>query len=201
MSKPPHISKITWIPLTVAILASLLIIHRAALADSQLILNTLLKTYRVYFAAIDAGAEMRQLPFGVKQKLAPHYAPQLLERVWYGESHNLVVKNTAMTDCNNIYFPSGSGMIDMVENGKLFDEKYKDNLRWLLHELTHSEQCEALGGRDAYAAAWFGELATTTITQLILDPGNVSEKLLHDAMPMEKKAEQKALKILSQAIF
>jgi hypothetical protein len=201
MRNPPHISKITWIPLTAAILALLLINHRAALADSQLIINTLLKTYRAYFAAIDAGAEMRQLPFNVKQKLAPHYAHQLLERVWYGESHNLMIKDTAMTDCSNIYFPSGSGMIDMIENGKLFDEKYKDDLKWLLHELTHCEQCEALGGRDAYAATWFGELAATTITQLILNPGNVNEKLLHDAMPMEKEAEQKALKILSRESF
>lgn len=201
MNQSPFISKMSWMPLTAAMLISLLISHRTASADSQFIINTLLKTYRIYFAAIDAGAEMRQLPFNVKQKLAPYYVDQLLEKVWYGESHHLAIKNTAMTDCGNIYFPVESGMVDIIENGKLFDKRYRNDLKWFLHELTHCEQCAELGGRDAYAATWFGELAATTITQVILDPGNVNEKLLHDAMPMEKEAEQKAIKILSQASF
>ena len=57
MNKLPFFTKLIWIPLTAAMLASVLINHRTALADSQLILNTLLKTYQAYFAIVDAGVE------------------------------------------------------------------------------------------------------------------------------------------------
>jgi hypothetical protein len=169
-----------------------------AFSQSPFMLNTMLKAYRAYFAAIDAGAEMRRLPYEIKQKLTPYYSGRLLEGIRYGESRTLVIADNAMTDCHNIYFPSDSGMIRIVENGLLFDKKHRDELHWLLHELAHSQQCETQGGRDAYAKIWFGDLTATTLTQLITDPRNVNDRVLHDAMPMEKAAEQKAVEILKK---
>jgi len=181
--------------LTVAMMA---FHQKEARSNSQVITNYLLKAYRAYFAAVDLNAEMRRLPYPVKQRLAPHFSGLNLERVWYGESRYLVVPDTAMTDCSRIYFPSDAGIIDIVENGHLFEKKYKNDLHWLLHELTHSQQCQAQGGRDEYAKMWFGDLAAATLTQLLINPKSVNERMLHNAMPMEKDAEQNAVIVLNR---
>jgi hypothetical protein len=179
-------------------LAVLLIAPQPVCSDSQLIVKSLLSAYRSYFAVVEAGATMRRLPHDVRQKLAPYYGMQLLEQVRYGESEVLKIGAAAMTDCHSIYFPSGCGMSDIVEKGNLFNRKYRDDLKWLLHELAHCEQCDQKGGRDSYAQTWFKEVAVSTLTQLFLDPQQVNARMLHDAMPMENDAEQKAVRVLDQ---
>ncbi|MEJ2096832.1 MAG: hypothetical protein P8Y38_06770 [Deltaproteobacteria bacterium] len=179
-------------------LTLMLLTPKMVFPDSQLVVNSLLSAYRSYFAVVDAGADKHRLPYDVRQKLAPFYGLQLLEQVWYGESNFLQIADAAMTDCHSIYFPSGSGMTDIIEKGNLFNSRHRDDLKWLLHELAHCEQCSQKGGRDSYAQTWFREVALSTITQLFLDPGQVSARMLHDAMPMEKDAEQKAVRVLKQ---
>jgi hypothetical protein len=176
----------------------MLLTPKVVFPDSQLIVNSLLSAYRSYFAVVDAGASKRRLPHDVRQKLVPYYGMRLLEQVWYGESNFLQIADAAMTDCHSIYFPSGSGMIDIIEKSDLFKSKHRDDLKWLLHELAHCEQCSRMGGRDSYAQTWFREVALATITQLLLDPSQVSAEMLHDAMPMEKEAEKKAVRVLKQ---
>ena len=181
-------------------LGVLLTTPKSVFPDSQLVVNSLLSAYRSYFTVVDASASMRRLPYEVRQRLAPYYGLQLLEQVRYGESEFLKMGGAAMTDCHSIYFPSGSGMIDIVEKGHLFDRTYRDDLKWLLHELTHCEQCDEKGGQDAYAVTWFKEVAASTIAQLFLDPKQVNARMLHDAMSMEKAAEEKAQRVLKQII-
>src|SRR5262245_7657340 len=59
----------------------------------------------------------------------------------------------AITDCTHIRFPEGS-LVQSLHQGTLLAED-KDNLRWLLHELRHSDQCSNIGGRKQYANMWF----------------------------------------------
>jgi len=189
------------LPVFLILTVSMMAFHqKEARSGSAFITNSLVKAYQAYFAAIDAGADMRRLPYAVKQKLEPHYSGLNLDRVWYGESRYLVIPDTAMTDCSRMYFPSDSGIIGIIEKGHLFEKKYRDDLHWLLHELTHSQQCQAQGGRDEYAKLWFGDLAAVTITQLLIDPRNVNDRMLHDAMPMEKNAEQNAVIVLNRVL-
>jgi len=194
------IGKTLLMPMAVIAFVGLMIVPKAVYPNSQLIVASLLSAYRSYFAVIDASASIRRLPYDVRQRLAPYYGMQLLGQVRYGESEFLKMGGAAMTDCHSIYFPSDSGMIDIVEKGHLFERKYRDDLKWLLHELTHCEQCDEKDGQDAYAVTWFKEVAASTITQLFLDPKQVNARMLHDAMPMEKAAEEKANRVLKHII-
>ncbi|MBD3869037.1 MAG: hypothetical protein IFK94_13015 [Acidobacteria bacterium] len=173
--------------------------------------NPLVQLYMVYFETIvGSGAEMYELPEEVKDKLKLYFPPTLLERVRYGSSHHTSTENTAMTDCTDIYFPAGNGIVKLLKNNQIFtrvpDSKspcsylYWGKLHWLIHELYHTLQCVEEGGRPNYATRWFGELPVATIEKLITSPRTVSMNKIHDSMFMEERAESYADEVLYERL-
>ncbi len=163
---------------------------------AQTLLDPVVQVYAGYFAVVGGGVTTYALPEDVVRALAPHYGEALLREVRYGASQHTVSDNTAMTDCSTIYFPAGSGVVTLLRSGGLLAKAggalvNPDAVRWLLHELQHARQCADLYGRENYAIRWFGELGVTLIAQLITDPASVSNRSIHDAMPMEGDAVQK----------
>ena len=80
---------------------------------------------------------------------------------------------------------------------------------WLLHELTHAEQCVEGGGREKYALRWWGELETAVRESgETIDVFQTTEQLVkqlqalylrvHGAMPMEQAADAKAEAVLAR---
>lgn len=173
----------------------------AALATASAIVqgitNPCYQAYLVYFGVVGGGATLRSLPEDVIQLLKPYYGETLLREVRYGSSHHTASENTSMTDCKDIYFPFGSGHVDVIKNGRLLARDSQGRLvnegtmRLLLHELQHARQCADLYGQANYAARWFSEMSGTTIVQIITAPTTVSSKTLHDKMPMEADAKDK----------
>jgi hypothetical protein len=106
---------------------------------------------------------MGVLPDDVQQTLKPFFPSGLLSEVRFGTSHH-TAGGAAMTDCKKIYFPSGSGAIRAINGGQLFAPANENTLIWLLHELTHANQCDELRlGRGQYAVKWFCELEYTVV--------------------------------------
>ena len=169
--------------------------------NTQIVGNIPYLAYQSYFAYVGSGVTTYGLQEYIIARLAPHYGETLLREVRIGASHYTSGDN-AMTDCKTTYFPSGSGVIALLKGGNIFDKGSDDNfthereLKWLTHELQHARQCEDIGGRPMYAERWFGELGWTVCRELITDPSSVSAKSIHNSMPMEAEAEQKAIQVL-----
>ncbi len=162
----------------------------------QIVFDPIVQVYMGYFAIVGGGATTYRLPEDVVTKLKPHYGETLLREVRTGASNHTKSDSTAMTDCKNIYFPSGSGVVALLKSDSILEKRdgqfvYANEVRWLLHELQHTRQCVDIGGRENYAVRWFSELGATTIGNLIAAPGNVSSREIHDAMPMEEDATRK----------
>ena len=81
------------------------------------------------------------------------------------------------------------------------------NYTWLLHELTHPEQCAA-GGRARFAQRWWDELEAALrssgrgidwmqTTDQIVEQIQELHAELHGAMPLEREADAKAEAVLA----
>ncbi len=168
------------------------------------ILNPEVLAYKAYFQIVGGGATMRALPDYVVTRLTGHFDKTMLARVQHGASKHTASDDTAMTDCDKIYFPDGRGHVAAITDGKLFAKDssgyyvYRGSIHLLLHELTHVQQCINWGGRENYATNWFGQLGSTTLEELFTDPAKVSNRRIHNSMPMEGKATENADRILSQ---
>jgi hypothetical protein len=172
--------------------------YQAVYGAIQTVTNPLVQVYKAYFWIVGSGSTKRSLPEDVIQALKPYYGETLLRNVEYGSSNHTSTDNTAMCNCMDIYFPSGSGVVASIKNGVILarnpDQSFTDpnRLHWLLHELQHAKQCADWGGRENYAIRWFGELSATTFEELITNPRKVSNQKLHNSMPMEGQAKAKA---------
>lgn len=95
--------------------------------------------------------------------------------------HNPNLDNdTAVADCDDVYFPRKNLTVN-------------NDMDWFLHEMTHVKQCQDLGGRKKYGVYWFKNLfAVLGLDTLKL----TSFKAIHDAMPMEKEADECADRLL-----
>jgi hypothetical protein len=161
------------------------------------LLDPVVQSYMIYFAAVGSGATMRALPEDVIQLLGPYYGETLLREVRYGSSNHTASDNTAMTDCRSIYFPRGAGHVETIKDGHLLERDaqgrltHESTMRLLLHELQHAKQCCDWGGRENYGLRWFSELSGTTIVEIATSPTSVSSRTIHDAMPMESEAKSK----------
>lgn len=157
----------------------------------------LLTGYRKYFNRIEFNSRGRTRLSRAFIEHYQRYFKNNLRKVVISESSR-VPSNTAMTDCHHIYFPTGSGMYNKINSGLVMttDGLTDDTKRWLLHELTHTQQCSHAGGRSNYALRWFGQSGGGLIRTLI--KGNYRKniaKQIHDKNPMEKKAEKKAQRL------
>lgn len=116
----------------------------------------------------------------------------------------------ALTDCKDIYFPA-TGIVSKILNNRtpaadgittipFHTAKNDDDLRWMLHELAHVDQCKQIGGRYNYAVFWFLNLVPLDIAQIVGLGNTISRKqkrFVHDAMPMEIDAEEYAKAIIA----
>jgi len=148
--------------------------------------------YKIFFKIVDKNSSGKsKLPHWFIQKFQKFYKNNL-KSVEVHESTKVVGSN-AMTDCSKIYFPKGSILSALAGKQENFNK-----LRWLLHEVSHTEQCYKKGGRNNYAGMWFGNLpigVLSAIGKADTDGDGAIDKYkdrLHDKMPMESDAEQKA---------
>ncbi len=168
----------------------------------------LLTGYRKYFNRIKINSRGRARLSSAFIEHYQHYYKNNLRKVVISLSSR-VPANTAMTDCHHIYFPSGTAggrrMFNLINRGRIMatngalstaDPNYDDSKRWLLHELTHTQQCSHAGGRSNYALRWFGQAGGGLIRTLI--SGNYHMNIarqIHSKNRMEKKAEKKAQRL------
>ena len=152
--------------------------------------------YQSYFKAIGSGVNLHPLHERWRTELAPYFDHDL-KPIRVGVSKPL--GNTAITDCSTIYWPEGTGIVKKLADGTDLTE---NELRWALHELTHTEQCHEAGSRNGYAYLWFSQLSGPTLAQItshLSDPAKMSHRNIHDALPMEKDADKKAADLLADS--
>ncbi|HMR07396.1 MAG TPA: hypothetical protein PKA88_16560 [Polyangiaceae bacterium] len=152
----------------------------------QIVFSTTAKVnlYKAYFKRVDKHAKERQpLPEWFIRRYSKFFKLNL-RGVRIHESSK-VNGNNAMADCKNIYFPVGKLSTVLLESG---------NRRWLLHEVTHSEQCHEKGSREAYARLWWRDQHLGVLKAMAGGDGVKSDEV-HDKNPMEAKAEAKAEKL------
>jgi hypothetical protein len=161
------------------------------------------KAYRTWFLHVGTGARMTSLPQWLQNQFRPYFGATLLTQVRFGAS-NHVFQDNAMTDCKNIYFPAGNGIVAAIRNGQIFDDSLRSpgtGLHWLLHELTHARQCDQVGGRTKYAVMWFTQVRLSLLRKILSNVSQVTSdesKSIHDLMPMEAAADRYADRILAQ---
>ncbi len=82
----------------------------------------------------------------------------------------------------------------MSKGNKLTDQQ----LKWLFHELVHTEQCSRWGGRENYAKIWFKQVSKAVLKKIqqgklsgiINDLNNAAKLAKYDnGMPMELEAD------------
>ena len=152
--------------------------------------RTMVSGYKAYFLRVSRHANGKiPLPVEIIDRYQREYSNNL-RNVRVSES-SAVHGDNAMTDCRTIYFPAGSGMKNEVKNHTFSTLKHAN---WFFHELTHTEQCKKVGGRNNYAMKWFSHLAAGVI-KAIVKGDRVNEKHIHDRMPMEAQANRKGSRI------
>lgn len=142
-----------------------------------------LELYREWMEVVDAGVERFPLPAPLVRRLAPHFPLLDLGVVEVGMTRKQVADG--ITDCTRVYL-ADPATIGEIQAGLLPRGPY---LELFLHELIHVEQCILMGGRDAYALRWFGDLGVGTLALLWRGDGWTD---LHGAMPMEADAAARA---------
>jgi len=158
-------------------------------------------TYQIYMGGLAMGVRggYWRLPPAYAAGLAPFYGDDLATAAIARTA--LLPRNLAVADCKTVYF--GDPLI--VEHLRAGTALTRRELRWLAHELTHGEQCQRWGGRPRFARTWFSQ-AGTQAWRVVRSGGtmagireylrtkNVAD--LHDAMPMEIEADERAARVL-----
>jgi hypothetical protein len=140
--------------------------------------------YDTYMQQMGAGVTMHQLPALYRDELATYYPAATLAEVRFGYS-NRQPEGNATADCDRIYF-NDAAYVDAVRTATLkHDSNAPHHFGWLLHELTHFEQCRQVGSRDAYARMWWDQLSETELAGLIESGSWLG---IHDQMQMEQQA-------------
>lgn len=161
-----------------------------------------LRAFEVYAQQIDAGQPKHALPPIYRDVLREHYPDADLEQVRFAFSDQQPPDN-ATTDCNDMYFNNASYVAALRDAGP------NPKWAWLLHELTHVEQCARGGGREQYALRWWSEIETAVRDSgETIDVFQTTEELarqlralyvrVHGAMPMERAADAKAEAVLAK---
>src|SRR4030095_75966 len=156
--------------------------------------------YNIYMDQMGAGVSRHQLPDVYRDILAARYPQTNFNTFRFGFSDRQP-PNNATTDCNVTYF-NNSDYVDRLRNGAA-----NPNWFWLLHEITHTEQCTALGGREAYSKRWWDEMDAALNAQgikvnFLQPPDALANQIgtlfaqVHDMMPMEQQATNKANALL-----
>ena len=107
--------------------------------------ETKIHTYNLYMEQMGAGVPRHQLPAVYRDLLRSRYPLADFNAFRFGFSDRQP-PNNATTDCGTTYFNSRAYVDALRAAGA--------NPDWLLHEVTHVEQCTSGGGREAYAKRW-----------------------------------------------
>ena len=172
----------------------------AACAAAVAVCETKINAYNIYMDQMGAGVSKHQLPAVYRDILGPRYQQTNFATYRFGFSDRQP-PNNATTDCNTTYFNSAS-YVDALKNAAT-----NSNWFWLLHEVSHTEQCTAVGGREGYGKRWWDELeaalaAQGTKVNFAQAPADLAKQMgtlffqVHDSMPMEQQASQKAKALL-----
>lgn len=151
--------------------------------------------YNIYMGQMGAGQQKRQLPSVYRDILSPQY-PQINFNTYRFGFADRQPPNNATTDCADTWFNSQPYVDALAAAGPNAD------YFWLLHELTHVEQCTAIGGRERYANRWWNEMTTAATARgmtinFIQPPEALAAQIgtvfaqVHDIMPMELAASAK----------
>ena len=159
--------------------------------------------YKAYMNWIDQGVSGGRIQFSRRlvNLLQPYYRNNLNDvRAAYTNRFS----NLAMTDCSIIYF-GNSGIVDKLRNNTLFS---RSEFSWLAHELTHTEQCDRIGGRKNYAKRWFNEASGVVISairsgrfsSIVSDIASAQRLASYDEnMSMESSANQRSATVTNAA--
>ncbi|HED34435.1 MAG TPA: carboxypeptidase regulatory-like domain-containing protein [Gammaproteobacteria bacterium] len=154
------------------------------------------QAYYAYFKKIGKGVKMERLPGWVIKRYDRFFPNIALKDVLIGEYYNNPKNTSTITDCKKIYFPVTRNKLARIRTEK------NPDYYLLLHELAHTDQCMGLKRgnystrRDKYADMWFSQLPKATIVSILSD-GILLDNSIHDKMPMEKQADQKAREIIA----
>jgi len=144
-----------------------------------------LSLYQSYMSQLSLGAVKAQLTPLYIQILAPHFPTAGLTAWRFAWADRQPVNNST-TDCTTTYFNPNATYANTLAQGNLTQDW---EFRLLYHELTHVEQCKAMGGRDRYAKIWFSQAELAFLRTANLDQ-------IHDLQPMENDAAAKAATLL-----
>jgi len=144
-----------------------------------------LSLYQGYMSQLSLGSVKAQLTPLYIQILAPLF-PTAGVTAWRFAWANRQPVNNSTTDCTTTYFNPNATYANTLAQGKLTQDW---EFRLLYHELTHVEQCKAMGGRDRYAKIWFAQAELAFLRTANLDQ-------IHDLQPMENDAAAKAATLL-----
>ena len=144
-----------------------------------------LSLYQSYMSQLSLGAVKAQLTPLYIQILAPLF-PTAGVTAWRFAWADRQPVNNSTTDCTTTYFNPNATYANTLAQGKLTQDW---EFRLLYHELTHVEQCKAMGGRDRYAKTWFSQAELAFLRTANLDQ-------IHDLQPMENDAAAKAATLL-----
>jgi hypothetical protein len=171
-----------------------------ACAAAAALCEAKLRAFELYMRQIDAGQPKYPLPPIYRDVLRAHYPSVDLEKIRIAFSDQQPPDN-ATTFCNDIYFNDAEYVSTLRDGGP--NEKWT----WLLHELTHAEQCAKGGGRANYGLRWWRELEKAasgetidvfqTTDELVKQLQELSVKV-HGAMPMEQAADANAEAVLAK---
>lgn len=155
---------------------------RQALCEGRLAL------YAQVMAFVGDGVETHPLSPRLAEGIQRLFPRSDLGRVRVGFAPSQPPEN-AITDCDTIYF-ARRDTVERVRAGTIAEDA---EWIWLLHELRHTEQCQILGGREAYALAWMEDVPLDA-----LKLGEIDPEAIHESMPMERDATDRAIAVLRE---
>lgn len=168
--------------------------------------ETRIHAYNIYMDQMGAGQQRFQLPAVYQDLLRVRYPLANFANYRFAFSDRQPPDN-ATTDCATTYFNS-QPQVDALRNAAA---NSLDGWRWLLHEVTHVEQCTAAGGRERYANRWWNEMMTvaaasgrainfTQTPEALAGQIGALAAAVHDAMPMEQAADNKRDRVLAELL-
>ena len=146
-------------------------------------------SYRSWMRVIENHAGPKYaLPRETRRALQPYFQGINLGTVRFAHTTSKLAGdgNACITDCKTIYC-TADPTVQAWRAGSI------QNL--LIHELEHTAQCQRWGGRTLYALRWFRNMDVGLLRSLRASGGSSTTKWatrVHDALPMEEKAQEKA---------
>lgn len=139
--------------------------------------NIVPPTFAAYMASLDAQASGRKqkLPDEFKAIVKSEFSSIDLDKVRFADNIN-TWHGQAITVYHDIYFPIAK-----------FDITKRSHIRWMIHELEHVVQYQAVGGVAPFLLKYFVQGGMSA-----LNNGSFN---VHDSIPLEEDAENKSERI------